>query len=86
MAIIRDITNENRYELAELKDSLAKKVELIKTLDDSMLKLMEVSEDIDEAEFEQAQSDASDHELRFSKVVHKAEQELNKGNSNDEAN
>ena len=46
MAIIRDITNENRYELAQLKDSLAKKVEVIKTLDDSILKLMEDSEDI----------------------------------------
>ena len=85
-ALIGDITNENRYELAQLKDSLAKKVEVIKALDDSILKLMEDSEDIDEAEFGEALSDASDHELRFCKVVHIVEQELNKGTSNDVVN
>ena len=85
-ASIEAITNENRCKLAQLKDSPAKKVKVIKALDDSILKLMEDSEGIDEAEFGEALSDASDHELRFSKVVHIAEQELNKGASNDVMN
>jgi hypothetical protein len=71
--ILESDANENRYELEQLKDALIEKVDVLKALDDSVLKLMEDPKEIDEGEFGQELSDASDCQLKYRKVVHLAE-------------
>jgi hypothetical protein len=77
-AILEGDSREHRYELEQLKEALVAKIDVLKALDESIIKLMEESEEIDVTEFGQELTEASEYQLKCRKVVHLAGVELTK--------
>ena len=73
-----DFAKVNSYNLEELRNALVAKLVVVKAIDESIAKMMEDSEDVEESQFGQELTDACDYQLKYKKVVHLANLELNK--------